>query len=484
VFSIYVVDGCNPPDWYESQVVLTAVPLENQMYTITKTPKTYSMPKWSVSPSYCDDRIVYSVSSVSPSIGISAVSLNGRTFSFSHTTSLSLTGGNIAGVPYNIMVLATLGTRTATQSFTLNIKNPCLDPTMLTVVAEGAVPDIDYQVGSQNQNTWTHSGFIINASSTVRNLCGDLSYTSNEGVLDSYVTYTGSSRTFAIFTDSSSLIEHSPYAYTVSAELAMFPGYGKATDTGLITIKNQCGNAFQPYTGEVPSIFYNYSPDAPAEFLFPTQMIAPSLCLNYATFKCQYLEGNFKGLGDPCSYIKSTGQYSTTSTFDGDIGRFSFMSSDTSMFPPGQYMFRIAAEIEGNVQAVTFYLHLIDPCPLATLSVLQNPFEGHHEYVLRDSALTFNFDKTTIGGSSSGVFCGAPKVAIVTGSGATSIDDLFTMDNVNGVFSVGPNTNILKAGEYSLRFKFYYANAADNFVASPVFVITIIDGCNPPAGYN
>lgn len=102
---------------------------------------------------------------------------------------------------------------------------------------------------------------------------------------------------------------------------------------------------------------------------------------------------------------------------------------------------------------------------------------------LRKNSLDFIYDKNLIGSSSTYVNCGTPVITVLTGSGAAGINEIFTLDTVAEKFSVGPSEDITKAGEYSLRMTFSYSNYPENFVASPVFKVTIIDGCNPPASY-
>jgi hypothetical protein len=79
------------------------------VYTITQTTKNYVMPAWTTSPSYCKDRIVYSIQSVSPSAGQTAISLSGKTFSFSYGSSTDLAGASVSGTKYTTNVLASLG---------------------------------------------------------------------------------------------------------------------------------------------------------------------------------------------------------------------------------------------------------------------------------------------------------------------------------------------------------------------------------------
>jgi hypothetical protein len=307
---------------------------------------------------------------------------------------------------------------------------------MMRIYGTGTVPDITYALGATTQNTWTHSAFIINASSAVRAICGDLKYTANEGVLDPYLSYDAATRSFEIQTDNSALLAQSPFTYSVSAELAAFPGVGKVTESGLVTIKNACGSAFQPYNGVVPNIQYYYNLGMPATFTFPEEIIAPAMCRQYASYTCSVVSSPYVGTKNLCSFMQQNGAYTSEATMNQNTGVMTFATNDKSMFPPGMYVFKITASMEGNSQAVTFAFILTDPCSTAQLFVDSNPFAGHHEYVLRDPALTIPFDLATIGHSATSVNCGEPMITIVTGTGQP-IDGIFTQDNVNKRFMVG-----------------------------------------------
>ena len=66
-----------------------------------------------------------------------------------------------------------------------------------------------------------------------------------------------------------------------------------------------------------------------------------------------------------CDY--SDGQ--TTSTFDTDVGNFSFTSSEMQTFGTQTVSFAITGTAGGSAESFTFDLNLIDPCSAATISI-------------------------------------------------------------------------------------------------------------------
>lgn len=59
VFKIRIVDGCNPPSWYQSQIELVPPTFATQHYTITDPAIAYECPPWSAVPAYCAEVIPY-----------------------------------------------------------------------------------------------------------------------------------------------------------------------------------------------------------------------------------------------------------------------------------------------------------------------------------------------------------------------------------------------------------------------------------------
>lgn len=135
---------------------------------------------------------------------------------------------------------------------------------------------------------------------------------------------------------------------------------------------------------------------------------------------------------------------------------------------------------------------LTDPCPTTALSEGTNPFKtlAPHVYTLGDALphkVTYDID--TIVNKASTVNCGTPFIVFVNEDDSTIDSAVFTEDRntVNAyefLSGAGPLTNIAKARDYNLRFKYYYSQQTLNVFTSDVFVVSIVDGCDPHlAGY-
>ena len=76
-------------------------------------------------------------------------------------------------------------------------------------------------------------------------------------------------------------------------------------------------------------------------------------------------------LNDLCSVNDG----STSGSFDSVSGNYAFSSTDIQNFPPGQYTIKITGT-EGSISAeYVFTFSLVDPCPNATLSLINpSPF--------------------------------------------------------------------------------------------------------------
>ena len=128
-FTITVVRSCaNPQTLAPSATV-------DQEYTITDTAKTYTVPAFTYTPTYCDP--VYSFSVV-PADGQLAINFDStptvRTFTFFNDNNVALAGPT--ATTYSITVTAVLGTAatlTETTTFSLTLKNPCIDPLFVKI---------------------------------------------------------------------------------------------------------------------------------------------------------------------------------------------------------------------------------------------------------------------------------------------------------------------------------------------------------------
>ena len=126
-FIITVIDPCDEP------VSVTPIALMGKEYTITQASFDYQTPIYTADPVWC--AITYDYSITTPA-GDAALTFDPvtRTFSFSQDTDLSLSGATFTD--YTITVTGQAGNVTPVQgqeSFNLRLKNPCIDPTYVTI---------------------------------------------------------------------------------------------------------------------------------------------------------------------------------------------------------------------------------------------------------------------------------------------------------------------------------------------------------------
>ena len=128
-FVITVIDPCDQP------VSLTASTLAAQEYTITDNSKDYQVDAYTSDPAWCDITYTFSVDAVS---GGSAVTFNAdatvRTFTFNYLADLLLSGP--VSTDYTVTVTGEIGITTkqsASATFTLTLKNPCIDSNFVTI---------------------------------------------------------------------------------------------------------------------------------------------------------------------------------------------------------------------------------------------------------------------------------------------------------------------------------------------------------------
>jgi len=126
-FTVTIIDPCDEP------VSVTPAALTGQEYTITQASFDYQTPVYTADPVWC--AITYDYSIATPA-GDAALTFDPvtRTFSFSQDTDLSLSGATFTD--YTITVTGQAGNITPVQgqeSFSLRLKNPCIDPTYVTI---------------------------------------------------------------------------------------------------------------------------------------------------------------------------------------------------------------------------------------------------------------------------------------------------------------------------------------------------------------
>ena len=227
IFTITVIDPCDEP------VSVTSKTLTDQEYTITQAEQTYQVPVYDADPVWCAITYSYEIVDIA---GDAAMTFDSdaaaRQFAFSQNTDLTLSGAT--SNVYTIAVKGEAGnvvktSDTATFSFT--IKNPCIDPTYVTIEKAVLLNQI-YELHEFDPvgYEFTHDPFVIKTLPFDHSLCGSLTYTSTFMTVDidetiavfadpmsDPVRYDQSTLTHAVYSEDFALLGLRPY--TVKAFL-------------------------------------------------------------------------------------------------------------------------------------------------------------------------------------------------------------------------------------------------------------------------
>ena len=113
---------------------MTSPSLENQVYTITDNTLSYQVPEFTSGLEWCT--VTYSYNAELPEGSEDAVKFDAesRTFTVEYVNDLHLSG--LVESSYVITITGTTGSQevlTATSTFEITFKNPCIDPEFLTI---------------------------------------------------------------------------------------------------------------------------------------------------------------------------------------------------------------------------------------------------------------------------------------------------------------------------------------------------------------
>lgn len=155
-----------------------------------------------------------------------------------------MAGADSAGLTYSVSISVQLSGVHSKTDFDVIIYNPCVDEDYLLVEEPiGLVHDFTHTLGEcEVNNSWTHDSFLIDASAEVKALCGGLSYTVDAGVLTQYITYDPKEKQISICAEDRTLLDNGPYAYTVTSHLMNYKAYGIASESGSISLLDQCAS--------------------------------------------------------------------------------------------------------------------------------------------------------------------------------------------------------------------------------------------------
>jgi len=112
--------------------------LTNQEYTITQNAINYQVPVYTADPLWCEILYRYEITEISGDQAIQSFDNDpaSRTFTFFNDNDLTLS--TLTQKAYTVTVFGKSGNITPTESgttFTLTLKNPCIDPAFVTINA-------------------------------------------------------------------------------------------------------------------------------------------------------------------------------------------------------------------------------------------------------------------------------------------------------------------------------------------------------------
>ena len=137
------------------------------------------MPAFEVDPAWCEIIYSYEIDDISSSNAITFIPEE-LLFEFYYMNDLSLSG--LTSKSYSISVKGTAGRlipTSVTASFTLTIKNPCIDIAYVTI-EKAELANIEYNLYSYDELgfQFVHDPFRINTVPISHSLCGQLTYES------------------------------------------------------------------------------------------------------------------------------------------------------------------------------------------------------------------------------------------------------------------------------------------------------------------
>lgn len=144
------------------------------------------------------------------------------------------------------------------------------------------------------------------------------------------------------------------------------------------------------------------------------------MCLQYATYSCQYQSGPYSGSLDVCSFTDTNGVYSSSASFNTATGEYVFSTDDKDTFPPGTYELVITFTLGTVVESATFPFILADPCLGNSIQfTTTHPFTSGnvYQYVLGDTATQITYDNNALVTSDASVNCGTPTIEFLDSNG-------------------------------------------------------------------
>jgi hypothetical protein len=280
----------------------------------------------------------------------SAVSIVDNEVVIEYKNAIDLAANQIDEVPYTVTVIARLGEKSTETTFDLYIKNPCLDPTLFQVLGVSEIPNFDYIVMNDTDTTWSHEKFWFEAPEGMMQLCtGGMTAASvltyelkSQHISSDYLTYDSETNTMSVFSDDRSMVTpegEDGYQFTVNAILFGSGGRNVAQGNGYVRFVDPCAHPF--FMTEKLRVEAITDGSTAVDFLFPEFEVVPAVCAEYVTYECEFVQGPYTGTKNPCSFSGG----SSSGAFDTARGEYTFKSTNTELFPEGDYLFHIYAKI-------------------------------------------------------------------------------------------------------------------------------------------
>lgn len=377
-----------------------------------------------------------------------------------------------------------LGTVCIPIDVPITIYNPCLD---VNIFAIQPVPMPDVECGLFYNCEWTHTDFMIIASSTTMiDFCGGISYDIDVDInISLNVSYDVSLHTIIFYCEDMGIVGQS-FDFTINVVLTLYPdacglcAFCCGSSTGTIIIVDPC-IAPTIVVGMVVNIDFDFN--GPSTFNQPPTVITPGTCTSYAVYTCTYISGPYSGSLDLCNGVSYNGAYYVTISFDVTTGVWIFDTDDTTTFVPGVYTFEITVTIGSTVQTVQFSLTIIGHCDVPTLTIVQQPISMTYYHLGEASMTVWQYNLQTIVSSTVLVPCGDPMVIFSTTS-FFLVSDIFTTNVCIGfeceitIYTA----DVSFVGEYEIVFVFFYSGMPSVTVVSNVFTVIVVNPCIPPPG--
>jgi hypothetical protein len=188
-----------------------------------------------------------------------------------------------------------------------------------------------------------------------------------------------------------------------------YPSVNSVQETTQIEFIGRCANLESVNApAQVDPADYYYT-NSGLEFTLNPYTVTPTGC-GVIVYSCEVISGSRTDL---CLINEAE----TVATFDAVHGHYSFKSSDMESFSPGEFLFKITGTAEDKSASSTFTVTFVDPCPTATLSLVDpSPFTDQTVYRMQDNTQSWSFASVVT--SSTAINCGPMELVFTNDDGS------------------------------------------------------------------